>query len=553
MSDKDEFEKWFDAVSGNDEMIDDLVSSTGKEESIDDSEDYREEDNEEIKETEEEKTINEEKSEIVEDISDWIEVEEKKEIYDPLKESFSMKKNSEEDDILETLLGAPKGEEDEDDFYEDEDEKKSFNEIMEKSQFKGSIVDKKKILLIFGVMVLISVLLCLMGKIKKEQKEKAKTTENETIALSGYVADFGNYKEREYKESEEDKEVNDLVLTKNELEGGNKKEFVQQTPTYSPDNRYEPKNKNSSGQTTQYSVPQSQGSTTSKEIPSSLRVSGFMGNGEYGKSEEGGINFFSSGNERELSSAMNRNEYLNGYMNQLKELTTTTQTDTINTHRYSDAGKYDKEKEGGSFNAIPDNSVYPGTIIKARLKSGIHTDYPGNITAIITQNVYDSKEGKTLLIPQGSMVRGSYSSSSIGVNRVQIAWTDLIINRDGIDYIVNLGSMVGVDKNGYSGIKGTLNDHAFQYVRAALLSCMFTVIDEGIYSYTDAQNNKTIQNMIQDSHEIGNTLTERIMNRALDIQPTVTVKKNQEVYIEVDKVLTLLPFKRDMPTGRYVK
>ena len=119
--------------------------------------------------------------------------------------------------------------------------------------------------------------------------------------------------------------------------------------------------------------------------------------------------------------------------------------------------------------------------------------------------------------------------------------------------MVNLGSMVGVDARGYSGIKGSLNDHFFQYVKAAGISSLFTYINSNIYSYTKAQKSATKREMIADAQDIGNRLADKLLDRALDIQPTVIVKPGTRVYVDVDKVLTLVSQDIDVPVSRYVR
>jgi len=44
--------------------------------------------------------------------------------------------------------------------------------------------------------------------------------------------------------------------------------------------------------------------------------------------------------------------------------------------------------------------VQAGTIIPGALITGIRSDLPGQITAQVTENVYDSPTGRPLLIPQ---------------------------------------------------------------------------------------------------------------------------------------------------------
>ena len=46
--------------------------------------------------------------------------------------------------------------------------------------------------------------------------------------------------------------------------------------------------------------------------------------------------------------------------------------------------------------------VQAGAVIPAALITGIRSDLPGQVTAQVTENVYDSPTGRYLLIPQGS-------------------------------------------------------------------------------------------------------------------------------------------------------
>ena len=54
--------------------------------------------------------------------------------------------------------------------------------------------------------------------------------------------------------------------------------------------------------------------------------------------------------------------------------------------------------------------VLAGTVISASLLTGLNSDLPGEVTAQVTENVYDSVTGRYLLIPQGSRLIGSYDS-----------------------------------------------------------------------------------------------------------------------------------------------
>jgi type IV secretion system protein VirB10 len=72
--------------------------------------------------------------------------------------------------------------------------------------------------------------------------------------------------------------------------------------------------------------------------------------------------------------------------------------------------------------------VQAGAVIPAALITGIRSDLPGQVTAQVTENVYDSPTGRFLLIPQGSKLIGLYDSQiSFGQDRVLLVWTRLLM------------------------------------------------------------------------------------------------------------------------------
>lgn len=467
---------------------------------------------------------------------------EEEEAYDPIEDSlFYGIKNKNSDSIMNDILGNNSSEEEEDD--DDVPQKADFAKLT--SNFQGGKLNKKLVVIIFGVTILLSLLWFFASLKAKEKRQEELNKVEKTIDIAGYEADYGNYKERAYKPTEEDKKASDLAYAEKVLDS--KKEYTPQ-----PQNQ-QPKKASPGAYQTQKNGGVSETYKAARDSPIAVASNGFGRKKRYLEAENSGTNS-NSFSPSSFNPSM-KNDYMKEYMEGMSSMTEKLGgiNNSRDSHRWSEDGRYDKNAVGGNLTPIPENSIYPGTVLQAVLVSGINTDYPGTITARIISPIYDSKTGKNLLIPQGSTLRGSYSSSSIGVSRVQIAWQTLIINRDGLDYVVNLGSMVGVDPKGYSGIKGSLNDHAFQYVRAAGLSCLFTLINSNIFTYTNAQKNKLAQEMIADSQEIGNKLADKLMERALDIQPTVYVPNTTKINVDVDKILTLVPFKKDRVTEPYVR
>jgi type IV secretion system protein TrbI len=95
--------------------------------------------------------------------------------------------------------------------------------------------------------------------------------------------------------------------------------------------------------------------------------------------------------------------------------------------------------------------VQAGTVIPAALITGIRSDLPGQITAQVTEAVYDSPTGQYLLIPQGAKLIGQYDSSvAFGQSRILLVWTRVIMP-DGTSIV--LERQPGADTEGYAGLE----------------------------------------------------------------------------------------------------
>lgn len=206
---------------------------------------------------------------------------------------------------------------------------------------------------------------------------------------------------------------------------------------------------------------------------------------------------------------------------------------------------------GGNFQWNAEYSLWKGTVISAVLDTGIITDLPGQVMAHVSKNVYSSQDGKYLLIPQGSRLFGEYSSDiSYGQNRVQVVWNTLI-RPDGLE--VNLGSMNGIDSYGASGYAGWKTEHPFEYLKAFGLIAMYSVLDTKAMNLIDTQNNAYAQNALSDVYSESKKLNNKIVDRALDIQPTIRIKSGTEVNLITNVTIDLPPLEPYEAEEKYVR
>ncbi len=182
-------------------------------------------------------------------------------------------------------------------------------------------------------------------------------------------------------------------------------------------------------------------------------------------------------------------------------------------------------------------AITAGTLIPASLVTGINSDLPGTAIAQVTQNVYDSLNGDYVLIPQGARLIGVYDNqTNFGQRRVFISWTR-IINPDGSS--VNLQEMSASDLSGYSGLSDRVNNHTGQLVKAGILATVLGVGAELSVERGDGEIAQAVRDAIQGT---ANTAGQKIIQRQLNMQPTLTIRPGWSFQIIVSRDLTLPPY-----------
>src|SRR6476619_1423839 len=120
--------------------------------------------------------------------------------------------------------------------------------------------------------------------------------------------------------------------------------------------------------------------------------------------------------------------------------------------------------------------VQAGSVISAALITGIRSDLPGQIMAHVTEPLFDTLSGQTLLVPQGARLIGIYDSQvTHGQSRVLLVWTRLIMP-NGRSIV--LERQPGADTAGYAGLEDQIDNHWGELFKAALLSTLLGVGSE---------------------------------------------------------------------------
>ncbi|CCJ07321.1 TrbI/VirB10 family protein [Methylocystis sp. SC2] len=178
-----------------------------------------------------------------------------------------------------------------------------------------------------------------------------------------------------------------------------------------------------------------------------------------------------------------------------------------------------------------------GAVIPAALVTGIRSDLPGQITAQVTENIYDSPTGRFLLIPQGAKLIGVYDSQiAFGQSRVLLVWNRLV-RPDGQS--IALERQPGADAAGYSGLEDEVDHHWLRLAGAAALS---TILGVGTQLGTAGEESALIQALRRGGAQSLNQTGQQIVGRNLNIQPTLTIRPGFPVRVIVTRDLVLAPY-----------
>ncbi|PLP61365.1 conjugal transfer protein TraI [Mesorhizobium loti] len=177
-----------------------------------------------------------------------------------------------------------------------------------------------------------------------------------------------------------------------------------------------------------------------------------------------------------------------------------------------------------------------GAVIAAALVTGIRSDLPGQITAQVTEQVYDSPTGNVLLVPQGTRIIGQYDNGvGFGQRRVLLVWNRLIFP-NGRSIV--LERQPGADAQGYAGLEDGVDYHWWDLIKAAGLS---TLLGIGAELATD-DNDRLIRALRSGAEDTINQAGQQIVQRQLQVAPTLTVRPGFPIRVIVTRDLVLEPY-----------
>ena len=181
-----------------------------------------------------------------------------------------------------------------------------------------------------------------------------------------------------------------------------------------------------------------------------------------------------------------------------------------------------------------------GTIIAASLVTGLNSDLPGFVIAEVTENVFDSISGHYLLIPQGSRLIGRYDNVvAFGQERALLVWQRIILP-DGSSVV--LDNLPATDTGGYAGLSDQVDLHTWKLLQGVALSTVLSV-GQTLAFGPNTNDSDLVKALKQSSGQTTSQAGQHLVDRQLNVQPTLTIRPGWPLRVIVHKDLVLKPYR----------
>jgi type IV secretion system protein TrbI len=179
-----------------------------------------------------------------------------------------------------------------------------------------------------------------------------------------------------------------------------------------------------------------------------------------------------------------------------------------------------------------------GTVISASLVTGLNSDLPGFVIAQVTENVFDTVSGRHLLIPQGSRLVGKYDNIvAFGQERALVVWQRIILP-DGSSVVID--NLPATDTGGYAGLADQVDFHTWKLLKGVALA---TVLGVGSELTFDSADSDLVRALQQATQATTNRAGQRLIERQLNVQPTITVRPGWPLRVIAHKDVVLRPYR----------
>ena len=155
----------------------------------------------------------------------------------------------------------------------------------------------------------------------------------------------------------------------------------------------------------------------------------------------------------------------------------------------------------------------------------------------MTENIYDSVKGATLLMPQGSRLIGSYDSVvAFGQSRALVVWQRIIMP-DGSS--IQIDNLPATDAAGYSGLADQVDYHTWTLLKGIAMS---TLLGVGSQVTFGSSNSNLVEAIRESTQESTNQAGQQIVEKDLNMQPTIIIRPGTILRVVLHKDLVLRPY-----------
>ncbi|CAL4869876.1 hypothetical protein MMA231_04168 (plasmid) [Asticcacaulis sp. MM231] len=179
-----------------------------------------------------------------------------------------------------------------------------------------------------------------------------------------------------------------------------------------------------------------------------------------------------------------------------------------------------------------------GSVIPAALITGLHSDIPGQALAQVTQNIFDTRTGTYLLIPQGARLIGKYDSAvAFGQDRLLLVWERIILPNGASLVLDKAGT---ADPQGLNGLQDRTNLHWGGVMQASAAS---TVLSIGAASGSASRDSDLVRALRSGAADSVSRVGQALVERQLNVSPSITLRNGLPLRVVLARDLVLEPYK----------
>jgi type IV secretory pathway VirB10-like protein len=194
---------------------------------------------------------------------------------------------------------------------------------------------------------------------------------------------------------------------------------------------------------------------------------------------------------------------------------------------------------------VDEYTLAPGTFLPCQVETVINSDVEGYFTAKVHSNVYDTKTGQWLLVPQGSTIVGNDQSKSLVYGNERMDTVSLTLSLpDGRH--VDLGRAPVTDQQGVAGLTGDVDQHYWRLFGAVFIG---GALKGGATAMQTAMTSASGAGQVTSGiATLGNQATSNVVGPMLNTRPTIIVHAQQLCNVLLVNELSLPAMWQGTPT-----